>query len=271
MTDHLDDLLPDVEYITDDYKGADKLKDKRVIITGGDSGIGRAVALHMAREGAKVAIFYHSDEEQAAETQKGIEAEGSEALVIQNNANDSDSCKEAVQQVVDAWGGVDVLINNAGMQKPYNDLTEISDDDWQQHFDVNMAGIFYTTRAALPHMQKGSSVINTTSVNAFVGNDVLVPYTATKGAIVGYTRALALQLAERGIRVNQVAPGPIATEIQKVFKDFDKDIIKSMTTPMGRIGQPYELGGAYVFLASSDSSFVTGQTIHVNGGMITNG
>lgn len=271
MTDHLDDLLPPVEYITDAYKGADKLKDKRVLITGGDSGIGRAVAYHMAREGARVAILYHSDADSAEETRAGIEAEGAEALILQGDTGDAESCAATVAAVIDAWGGIDVLVNNAGMQMPFESQAEISNADWQKHFDVNMNGIFYTTRAALEHMSEGASIINTTSVNAYVGNAALVPYTATKGAIVGYTRALALELLERGIRVNQVAPGPVATEIQLVFKDFDEDMLKEMASPMGRLGQPRELGQAYVFLACQDSSFVTGQTIHVNGGMITNG
>lgn len=271
MTEKLDDLLPPVEYITDEYKGAGKLTGKRVLITGGDSGIGRAVALHMAREGAKVAVLYHDDAESAAETREGIEAEGAEALVLQGDAADSASCTEAVDAVVAQWGGIDVLVNNAGLQKPYGPQDEISDDDWRQHFAVNMDGIFYTTRAALKHMGEGACIINTTSINAFVGNADLVPYTATKGAIVGYTRALALQMIDRGIRVNEVAPGPVATEIQLVFKDYDADMLKNMASPMGRLGQPYELGPAYVFLACRDSSFVTGQTLHVNGGMICNG
>lgn len=271
MQDHLDDLLPPVEYITDAYKGADKLKGKRVLITGGDSGIGRAVALHMAREGARVAILYHSDTDSSEETRTGIEMEGAEALVLQGDTGNPDDCAAAVAAVVDAWGGIDVLVNNAGTQTPYSSQADISDEDWQRHFDVNINGIFYTTRAELEHMSEGASIINTTSVNAFIGNATLVPYTATKGAIVSYTRALALELMERGIRVNQVAPGPIATEIQLVFKDFDEEMIKEMVSPMGRFGQPRELGPAYVFLASQDSSFVTGQTIHVNGGMIING
>ncbi|MER5172815.1 SDR family oxidoreductase [Thioclava kandeliae] len=271
MKDRLDDLLPPVEYITDAYKGSDKLKDKRVLITGGDSGIGRAVALHMAREGARVAILYHSDAKSAEQTRQGIEAEGAEALVLQGDTGSAESCATTVAAVVEAWGGIDVLVNNAGMQKPYAAQADISDAEWQQHFDVNMNGIFHTTRAALEHMKEGGSIINTTSVNAYVGNAALVPYTATKGAIVGYTRALALQLIERGIRVNQVAPGPVATEIQLVFKDFDEEMLKEMSSPMGRLGQPRELGPAYVFLACQDSSFMTGQTLHVNGGMITNG
>lgn len=271
MSDHLDDLLPPVEYITDAYKAADKLKDRRVLITGGDSGIGRAVAFHMAREGARVAILYHSDSESAEETRVGIEAEGAEALVLQGDTGNADSCAATVAAVIDAWGGIDVLVNNAGMQMPFKRQADISDANWQKHFDVNINGIFYTTRAALEHMSEGASIINTTSVNAYVGNAALVPYTATKGAIVAYTRALALELLDRGIRVNQVAPGPVATEIQKVFKDFDDVMLKEMSSPMGRLGQPRELGPAYVFLACQDSSFVTGQTIHVNGGMITNG
>ncbi|WMS41859.1 SDR family oxidoreductase [Acuticoccus sp. MNP-M23] len=271
MTEKIDDLMPPVEYITEDYKGANKLKDKRVLITGGDSGIGRAVALHVAREGARVAILYHSDEDSARKTREGIEAEGAEALVLQGDTADSTSCTDTVNAVVAKWGGIDVLVNNAGLQKPYASQEDISDDDWRMHFAVNMDGIFYTTRAALNHMGEGASIINTTSINAFVGNADLVPYTATKGAIVGYTRALALQLIDRGIRVNEVAPGPVATEIQLVFKDYDEDMLKNMASPMGRMGQPYELGPAYVFLACRDSSFVTGQTLHVNGGMIANG
>ncbi|MBM6552353.1 SDR family oxidoreductase [Marinomonas ostreistagni] len=269
--ENLDQQLPSVEYITADYKGADKLKQKRVFITGGDSGIGRAVALHMAREGAKVAIMYHSDEDSAVETRRGIEQEGAEALVLQGDTANADECRQVVAEVVEQWGGIDVLVNNAGMQKPYGDLSEVSDDDWAQHFAVNSSGIFYITKAALEHMEEGASIINTTSVNAFVGNDTLVPYTATKGAIVGFTRALAAQVVKRGIRVNQVAPGPIATEIQLVFKGEHQDVLDNMTSPMGRIGQPYELGPAYVFLACRDSSFITGQTIHVNGGMATGG
>jgi len=271
MQDRIDELLPPAEYIDDAYKGAGKLKGKRVFITGGDSGIGRAVALHMAREGARVAILYHKDEDSAQETRQGIEAEGAEALVIQGNTGDSASCQAAVDAVCNQWGGIDVLVNNAGLQKAYGAQSEISDEDWQQHFDVNLSGIFYTTRAALQHMDEGSCIINTTSVNAYVGNPALVPYTATKAAIVGYTRALALQLPDSGIRVNQVAPGPVVTEIQLAFKDFDADMLKKMSSPMGRMGQPRELGPAYVFLACQDSSFMTGQTLHINGGMITNG
>lgn len=265
----LDTYFPDPEYIDDAYKGAGKLTGKRTLISGGDSGIGRAVALHFAREGARVAILYNSAEDKAEETRAGIEAEGAEAIVIQIDVSDSAACNAAVKQVVDAWGGIDVLVNNAGMQKPYDDLGDVDDDDWRMHFAVNMDGIFYLTRAALPHMGQDTSIINTTSINAFVGHETLLPYTSTKGAIVSFTRALAKQQMGK-IRVNEVAPGPINTDIQSVFADFDEEILKNMAAPMGRMGQPREVAPAYVFLASRDGSFVTGQTLHVNGGMICN-
>ncbi|MDT0681616.1 SDR family oxidoreductase [Roseicyclus sp. F158] len=271
MAEHIDDMLPPAEYITDAYKGAGKLEGKRVLISGGDKGIGRAAALHMAREGAKVAIIYHQDAEAAEKTRAGIEAEGTEALVIQGDVASRPDCDAAVQAVADAWGGLDVLVNNAGFQQPRASLTEISDEEWQDHMAVNMNGMFYLSRAALPHLKEGAAIVNTTSINAFVGNKHLVAYTTTKGANVAFTRALAKQLMDKGIRVNEVAPGPVVTEIQKTFKGYDDDILKNLAAPIGRIGQPRELGPAYVFLASQDSSFITGQTIHVNGGMICNG
>ena len=265
MAEQIADQMPPAEYITDAYRAAGKLDGKRVLITGGDSGIGRAVAYHMAREGAKVAILYHSDEDGAEETRKGIEAEGAEAMVLQGNTGSSDDCRAAVEAVASAWGGIDVLVNNAGMQATFDTLDDVSDDDWDLHFSVNMAGMFYTSRAALKHMGEGGAIVNSGSINAFTGNADLLPYTATKGSISAFTRALALQLMSRGIRVNQVAPGPVITPIQKVF---DEDELKDMAAPMGRMGQPSEIAPAYVYLASRDSSFVTGQTLHVNGGMI---
>ncbi|MEH6564491.1 MAG: SDR family oxidoreductase [Halopseudomonas sp.] len=273
MSKQIDENLPPAEFIDDSYKGSDKLKGKAVLISGGDSGIGRAIALHFAREGAKVAIIYHSDAEAAEHTRKGIQAEGADALVIQGNVGSSADCNAAIAQVMDEWGALDVLVNNAGFQKPFASLSDISDAEWTAHFDVNIHGMFYLARAALPHLGEGASIINTTSINAFAGNKHLVPYTATKGAINGFTRALALQLASKGIRVNEVAPGPVVTGIQLTFKDYDEDILKDMDkmTPMQRVGQPRELGAAYVYLACRDSAFVTGQTIHVNGGMIVNG
>ncbi|QJR80478.1 SDR family oxidoreductase [Alteromonas pelagimontana] len=273
MSEQIDKTMPAAEFIDESYKGSGKLEGKTILISGGDSGIGRAVALHAAREGANVAIIYHNDSEDAEETRKAIEAEGANALVIQGNVGKSADCDAAIAKVIDMWGELDILVNNAGFQKPFASLTDITDDEWKAHFDVNIHGFFYLTRAALPHLGKGASIINTTSINAFAGNKHLVPYTATKGAITGFTRALALQLAEKDIRVNEVAPGPVITPIQKTFKDYDSDILKNMDemTPMQRIGQPRELAAAYIYLACKDSSFVTGQTMHVNGGMIING
>lgn len=273
MSKQIDKAMPQAEFIAQDYQGSGKLKDKTILISGGDSGIGRAVALHAAREGAKIAFIYHTDADAAEHTRKAIESEGAEVLVIQGNVGKSSNCDAAVAKVIDHWGELHVLVNNAGFQKPFDSLTDISDEQWAAHFDVNMHGMFYLARAALPHLNEGASIINTTSVNAFAGNKHLVPYTATKGAINGFTRALALQLAQKGIRVNEVAPGPVVTEIQLTFKGYDDDIIKDMdkVTPMQRMGQPREMAAAFVYLACQDSSFVTGQSIHVNGGMIING
>ncbi|QBL95268.1 General stress protein 39 (plasmid) [Komagataeibacter saccharivorans] len=267
-------LKPRAEHIRPDYRGSDKLKGRRALITGGDSGIGRAVALHFAREGADVAILYLEEEEDARETIRLAEAEGVRALAIEGDVANSMVCNDAVAHVVEVFGGLDIVVNNAGVQYVSTDLTDISDEAWQRHMDVNINGYFYITRAALPHLNRGSAIINTSSINAFAGNKALVAYTTTKAAEMGFTRALALQLAEKGIRVNAVAPGPIWTPLQPAsWGPVDPQAVADMgkSTPMGRIGQPSEMGPAYVYLAAEDSSYVTGQTVHVNGGMIING
>ena len=267
-------LKPRAEHIRPDYRGSDKLKGRRALITGGDSGIGRAVALHFAREGADVAILYLEEEEDARETIRLAEAEGVRALAIEGDVANSMVCNDAVAHVVEVFGGLDIVVNNAGVQYVSTDLTDISDETWQRHMDVNINGYFYITRAALPHLNRGSAIINTSSINAFAGNKALVAYTTTKAAEMGFTRALALQLAEKGIRVNAVAPGPIWTPLQPAsWGPVDPQTVADMgkSTPMGRIGQPSEMGPAYVYLAAEDSSYVTGQTVHVNGGMIING
>ncbi|AXY23747.1 MULTISPECIES: glucose 1-dehydrogenase [Komagataeibacter] len=267
-------LKPRAEHIRPDYRGSDKLKGRRALITGGDSGIGRAVALHFAREGADVAILYLEEEEDARETIRLAEAEGVRALAIEGDVANSMVCNDAVAHVVEVFGGLDIVVNNAGVQYVSTDLTDISDETWQRHMDVNINGYFYITRAALPHLNRGSAIINTSSINAFAGNKALVAYTTTKAAEMGFTRALALQLAEKGIRVNAVAPGPIWTPLQPAsWGPVDPQAVADMgkSTPMGRIGQPSEMGPAYVYLAAEDSSYVTGQTVHVNGGMIING
>ncbi|NHN84775.1 glucose 1-dehydrogenase [Acetobacter musti] len=267
-------MRPLAEHIRPDYRGSGKLAGRKALISGGDSGIGRAAALHFAREGADVAILYLEEHEDAKETVRLIEAEGRKGLAIAGDVASGPVCDDAVAQTVKAFGGLDILVNNAGVQYVSDDLTKISDEEWRRHMDVNINGYFYLTRAALPHLDAGSAIICTSSVNAFAGNKSLVAYTTTKGAEMGFTRALALQLAEKGIRVNAVAPGPVWTPLQpaswgpvdpQAVADLGKD------TPMGRCGDPCELGPAYVYLASQDSSYVTGQTLHVNGGMIING
>ncbi|GAA4475767.1 glucose 1-dehydrogenase [Gluconacetobacter asukensis] len=267
-------LKPQAEHIRADYRGSGKLQGRRALITGGDSGIGRAAALHFAREGANVAILYLEENEDAQETIRLVEAEGVKGLAIEGDVSDSTVCDDAVARTVETFGGLDIVVNNAGVQYVSEDLTAITDAVWQRHMDVNINGYFYIVRAALPHLGKGSAIINTSSINAFAGNRSLVAYSTTKAAEMGFTRALALQLAEKDIRVNAVAPGPVWTPLQpaswgpvdpQAVADLGKD------TPLGRIGQPSELGPAYVYLASQDASYVTGQTIHVNGGMIING
>ena len=268
-------LVPPAEHIRSTYKGSGKLVGKKALVTGGDSGIGRAAALHFAREGADVAIIYLEEEkDDGKDALKLIEAEGVQALGIATDLRSVENCNSAIAEIIGKFGTLDILVNNAGIQKVAKDLIDVSDDDWHWHFDINVHAMFYLTRAALKFLQKGSSIINTTSVNAFAGNDMLVAYSTTKAAQAGFTRALALQLAEKGIRVNEVAPGPIWTPIQPAgFGPIDPQIVADMgkSVPLGRIGQPSEVGPAYVYLASDDSSFITGQTIHVNGGMIVNG
>ncbi|WP_249196710.1 glucose 1-dehydrogenase [Gluconobacter cerinus] len=267
-------MQPKAEHIRASYKGSGKLTGKKALISGGDSGIGRAAALHFAREGADVAILYLEEHEDAKETIRLIEKEGRKGLAIAGDVSSSQTCNSAVEKTVKELGGLDILVNNAGVQIVQEDISAISDQEWQKHMDTNINGYFYLVRAALPHLAKGSAIINTSSINAFAGNKALLAYSTTKAAEMGFTRALALQLVSKGIRVNAVAPGPVWTPLQpaswgpvdpQTVADLGKD------TPMGRCGDPSELGPAYVYLASNDASFVTGQTLHVNGGMIING
>lgn len=264
-------MIPKPEYIKSDYRSANKLKGKIALITGGDSGIGRAVAVHYATEGADVAIVYLNEDQDAEETRALVAATGRHCLLLRGDVKDSSFCTGAVEQTVRELGGLNILVNNAGMQVPQKDLTNISDAQLRETYETNIFAYFYFAKAALPHLQEGDSIINTTSVTAYRSSPGLIDYSSTKGAITSFTRSLATNLAEKRIRVNAVAPGPVWTPL--IVSTFDEEKIKSFgqETAMKRAGQPSELGPAYVFLASEESSFITGQVIHVNGGEVVNG
>lgn len=262
-------MHPEPEIIRKNYKGSEKLKGKIALITGGDSGIGRSVAVHFAREGAHIAIVYLNEDKDAQKTKELVEKEGMDCLVLEGDLKEEKFCKNCVKKTVSKFGKLDILVNNAAMQFPKNSLKEISTKQLQKTFETNIYPYFYVTKAALEHMKKDSAIINTTSVTAFRGSDHLLDYSSTKGAILTFTRSLSSMLAKKKIRVNCVAPGPIWTPlIPATFDDvtsFGKD------TPLGRPGQPSEVAPAYVFLACEDSSYMTGQTIHLNGGELVGG
>lgn len=259
------DPQPEIDHPT--YQASNKLLDKVAIITGGDSGIGAAVALLYAREGADVAIVHYESSEDAEYVAKRIEAFGREAMIIQGDVGDSAFCQQVVDQVMDTFGHIDILVNNAGEQHLRKRVEDISDDQLERTFETNFFGNVYLTRSVLKELHGGGSIINTTSVTAFKGNPELMDYSATKGAILSWTRALASNEAvlKHKIRVNAVAPGPIWTPL--IPATFPKERLENWgQTPMGRSGKAYELAPSYVFLASGDSSFITGQVLHVNGG-----
>jgi len=264
-------MSPRPEYIKANYKAAGKLTGKVALITGGDSGIGRAVSVHYAREGADIAIVYLDEDVDAKETQKIVQSYGRKCLLIKGDVKKSSLCKKAIKQVVDEFGKLNILVNNAGMQVPQKDPKSIDEDQLIDTFRTNIFAYFYFANEALNYMQEGDVIINTTSVTAYRSSPNLIDYSSTKGAITSFTRSLATNLIDRKIRVNAVAPGPVWTPL--IVATFDEEKIKKFgsETAMKRAGQPSELGPAYVFLASDDSSFITGQVIHVNGGEVVNG
>ena len=264
-------MNPRPEYIKSDYKGSGKLEGKIALITGGDSGIGRAISVHYAREGANVAIVYLNEDQDAKDSRQLVEAEGRKCLLIKGDVRDSAFCKKAVEEAVQEFGGLNILVNNAGMQQPQRDIRDIKDTQLEDTFKTNIFAYFHFAAAALDYLQEGDSIINTTSVTAYRSSPTLIDYSSTKGAIVSFTRSLATNLAKKKIRVNAVAPGPVWTPL--IVSTFDEEKIKSFgkDVPLGRPGQPSELGPAYVFLASGDASYITGQVIHVNGGEVING
>lgn len=253
------------------YPGNGRLKDKVAIITGGDSGIGRACAVLFAREGAQVAIVYLEETEDATITAEAIKAEGKEALLLRGDIGDKSFCETAVGKVIEEFGKIDVLVNNAAEQHPKEEITEISPEQLKQTFETNLFGFFYMTQAAMPHLQSGATIVNTTSVTAYRGSPTLLDYSSTKGAIVAFTRSLSGSLADKGIRVNAVAPGPIWTPLIPATFPPDKVAEFGATQPMKRPGQPYEVATCHLFLACDESSYLSGQVLHPNGGEIVGG
>jgi len=265
------EMDPAPEYIKPTYLGSKKLLDKIALITGGDSGVGRAVSVHFAREGADIAIVYLNEDIDARETKRLVEAEGRQCMLIRGDVKKSAFCKKAVGQTVSKLGGLNILVNNAGMQLPQKDPKYIDEKQLDDTFKTNIFAYFHFANEALEYLKEGDCIINTTSVTAYRSSPNLIDYSSTKGAITSFTRSLATNLTEKKIRVNAVAPGPVWTPL--IVATFDNQKIKSFgsETAMKRAGQPSELGPAYVFLASDDASFITGQVIHVNGGEVVNG
>ncbi|MFQ4143012.1 SDR family oxidoreductase [Chlorogloeopsis sp. ULAP02] len=253
------------------YQGSGKLKDKVALITGGDSGIGRAVAIAFAKEGADVAILYLNEHDDAKETKHLVEAQGRRAVTIAGDIGDETFCQQAVQQTVDEFGKLDILVNNAAEQHPQKSIEDISKEQLERTFRTNIFSMFFLTKAAMKHLKEGSAIINTTSVTAYKGSPQLLDYSSTKGAIVAFTRSLSESLVEKGIRVNAVAPGPIWTPLIPATFPEDKVANFGKQVPMQRAGQPEEIAPSYVFLASDDASYISGQVLHPNGGVVVNG
>ena len=264
-------MTPKPKFDDSAHKGSDKLLGKVAIITGGDSGIGRAVAIAFAKEGADVAIMYLNEQEDAEKTQQLVKELGRDCLPIAGDIGDESFCKQAIQQVIDKFGRLDILVNNAAEQHPQESIEDISAEQLERTFRTNIFSMFFLTKAALPHLKEGSAIINTTSVTAYQGSPELLDYSSTKGAIVAFTRSLSKSLVEKGIRVNGVAPGPIWTPLIPSTFPEEKVANFGKQVPMQRAGQPEEVASCYVFLASNDASYMAGQILHPNGGTVING
>lgn len=273
------DCHPGLEYIMNprpisenvNYKGSNKLEDKVAIITGGDSGIGRAVAYAFAKEGSNIVIAYLNEDEDASETCEHVETLGRKCIAIKGDLQKEENCKLVIDKTLEEFGKIDILVNNHAVQYIQQSILDIDEEQLEKTFRTNIFSFFYLVKAALPHLKANSSIINTTSVTAFKGEELLIDYSATKGAILAFTRSLSQSLVEDKIRVNAVAPGPIWTPlITSSFNSEEVETFGSLRSkvPMDRAGQPYEVANAYVFLASDDSSYMTGQVLHVNGGNI---
>lgn len=248
------------------YVGHDRLAGKKAVITGGDSGIGRAVAIAFAREGADVLVSYLDEDDDAAETARWVERAGRQSVLVPGDLADPAHCRRVISEAVDAFGGVDVLVNNAAFQRTYAELEEIPDDEWERHFQTNITAMFHLCKAAVPHMQPGASIINTASVNVDQPKPTLLPYATTKGAIANFTAGLAQLLADRGIRVNSVLPGPVWTPLIPSTMPPDQVAEFGQSVPLGRPGQPAELAPIYVLLASDEASYMSGGAYPVTGG-----
>jgi len=263
--EHEMDPAPDYE---PRFPGSGRLTDKVAIITGGDSGIGRATAVLYAREGADVAILYYDEDQDAQKTQELVEREGRRALLIKTDVRSKAACKDAVEKTVAEFGKLDILVNNAAHQQQAEDLRDISEEQLAQTFETNIYGYFYMTQAALDHLKSGAAIVNVTSVNSYKGNDTLIDYSSTKGAITAFTRSMSANLVEKNIRVNGVAPGPIWTPFIPIAMSAEQVAEFGSQVPMKRAGQPNEVASALLFLACDDSTYFSGQVLHPNGGTI---
>ncbi|HZJ37716.1 MAG TPA: SDR family oxidoreductase [Chthoniobacterales bacterium] len=264
-------MRPPPQSGTSHYLGSNKLRDRVAIITGGDSGIGRAVAVLFAKEGADVAIVYLEEHKDARETSRLVEDQGRKCLLIPGDVGDEKFCARAVQQTFRKFGRIDVLVNNAAEQHPQENITEVTKKQLERTFRTNIFSFFFMTKAVIPHFEKGGNIINTSSVTAYQGSPELIDYSSTKGAIIAFTRSLSQALAEKKIRVNAVAPGPIWTPLIPSTFSAKEVATFGSDTPLGRAGEPEEVATCFVFLASDDSSYITGQVLHPNGGRVVNG